>query len=312
MSKLSIIILLTAVLVLACSPEKPGIRFALQPVLNLQIIDTIGPSIDLTRSLNQPRDIAVNMFNEIYIADYGNDRIVKLDSSYTFIAEIGGFGISEYSLNGPVSIALDNVSNLYVIDSGNKRLVRFDRSLNFISEESDFTKDEKIDFINPVSVKATSRGEILLGDEGIGACFKFDQFLYYIFEFGSRGSIQPIFNPSDIDFGKDGNIYVADSENGKVFIYDEFGMHICTIGGDILQKPSAVAISSRTGIWVTDMESGMLYCFDFRGNEIFRWNGHGYLQLIKPTGLFIDDDDIIYIVDSAAARILITKPILGS
>ncbi|MCD6163218.1 MAG: NHL repeat-containing protein [candidate division Zixibacteria bacterium] len=311
MSKLSIIVSFAVVLTLACSPEKPGIRLTTQSILNLQIIDVIGPSIGSSRPLNQPRDIAINMFNEIFIADYGNDRIVKLDLAYNFIAEIGGFGIAEYSLNGPVSLALDNVSNLYVVDSGNRRLVRFDRRLNFISEESGYTKDNKIDFINPVSVNVAARGEILFGDEGIGACFKLDQFLYYIYEFGSRSSSQPIYYPADIDFDKNENIYVADSENGKILVYDDFGMHIRTIGGDILQKPTGVAVSPRIGIWVTDVESGMLYCFDYKGNEIFRWNGRGYLQLIKPTGLFIDDDTI-YIVDSAASRIIIVKPIIGS
>ena len=129
-------------------------------------MNVIGPSIGSTRRLAQPRDITANMVGEIYIADYGNDRIVKLDSALNFIGEVGGFGASDYSINGPVSLALDNVSNLYVVDSGNKRLLRFDRNLNFISEETGYTKGDKINFLcvvtdDLIKQKRLKAGEIV-------------------------------------------------------------------------------------------------------------------------------------------------------
>ena len=310
MIKLSLIVSLAVILTTACSPEKPKPQTTTQTILNLQVIDIIGPSIDSSRPLNRPRDIAVNMVGEIFIADYGNDRIVKLDSSHNFISEVGGFGASSYALNGPVSLALDNVSNLYVIDSGNKRVLRFDRNFNFISEEKTYIKSEKIDFINPTGVEVTARGDIFISDEGLGACFKLDQFFYYIYDFGGRSSYRPVGYPADIEYSNDSKIYVADSEYGSIFIFDDFGLHIQTFGDDVLTEPSAVAVSPRTGIWVTDSQTGLLHCFNFRGNEIFRWSGQGHQQIVKPTGLFIDSDDTIYIADSATARIFIIKLIL--
>ena len=309
MIKLSLIVSLAVVLITACSPEKPRPQTTVQTILNLQIIDIIGPSIDSSRPLNRPRDIAVNMVGEIFIADYGNDRIVKLDSTHNFISEVGGFGASSYALNGPVSLALDNVSNLYVIDSGNRRVLRFDRNFNFISEEKTCIKNEEIDFINPTSIDVAPRGEIFISDEGQGACFKLDQFFYYIYDFGSRSSHRPVGYPADINYSSN-KIYVADSDYGSIFVYDDFGLHVQTFGDDVLTEPSAVAVSPRTGIWVTDSQTGRLHCFDFRGNEIFRWSGQGHQQLVKPTGLFIDSDETIYIVDSAAARMFLVKPIL--
>jgi len=310
MIRLSLIVSLAVILIAGCSPERPGPQTTTQAILNIQIIDIIGPSIDSSRPLNRPRDIAVNMIGEIFIADYGNDRIVKLDSTHNYISEVGGFGSSSYALNGPVSISLDNVSNLYVIDSGNRRILRFDRNFNFISEEKTYTKSEEIDFINPTCIEATVRGEIFIGDEGLGSCFKLDQFFDYIYDFGSLSSNRPVAYPSDIEYDNNYKIYVADSEYGSIFIFDDFGLHIQTFGDNVLTEPSAVAVSLRTGIWVTDSQTGLLHCFDYRGNEIFRWNGQGHQQLEKPTGLFIDSDETIYIVDSATARIFITKPIL--
>jgi len=295
---------------LSCAPERTNYQPGAQEILNLQIITTLGPSLNQSRPLYSPKAIAVNRLKEIYIADYGNDRIVKLDSSYAVAKEIGGFGSSEYDLSGPVSLALDKISNVYVIDSGNRRAVRFDRYLNFISANDGFEKDEKISFVRPVSVDISDRGDILVGDEGLGACYKLDQFFAYIYEFGSQNDIQPVNVPASIAHGDDNRIYVADSDYGKIFVYDDLGLLLKTIGEDILQKPTSVAVSKNSGIWVADEETGFIHCFNYRGEEIFRWNGSGSQNLLKPTGLFIDSDDLLYIVDSSTARVYITRPII--
>ena len=311
MEKVLSILLIFVIYCIGCTPERPKPDFDTQSILSIQIINIIGPAIGSTRSLSSPRDIAVNRVKEIFIADYGNDRIIKLDSTFSFINEFGGFGASVYSLSGPVSIAIDNVSNLYLIDSGNSRVIRFDRRLNFISDEEGYVRSQRYNFGRPSSIKVTERGDIYIGDEGLGACFKLDPFFVYIHEFGTRGSPQEIGYPSDIEYGKDNKVYVADSEFGRVMVYDDFGMFTHSIGERILEKPSAVAVSSRTGIWVTDMETGLLHCFNFRGEEVFRWGGQERHNLVRPTGLFIDDDDTIYIVDSTPGKIYVVKPILG-
>jgi DNA-binding beta-propeller fold protein YncE len=294
---------------ISCAPEKPAPAFDTQSILNIQIIDIVGPVIESNRPLSSPRDIAVNRVKEIFIADYGNDRLVKLDSTFTFKTELGGFGASDYSLNGPLSIAVDNVSNLYLIDSGNARVLRFDRRLNFISDERGFIRTQQYNFIRPSAIEVTDRGDIYIGDEGLGACFKLDPFLIYIHEFGNRGTPQEVGYPSDIEYGKDDRVYVADSEYGRIMVFDDFGMFLRIIGEQVLEKPSAVAVSQQTGIWVTDMETGLLHCFNFSGEEVFRWSGQEMHYLIKPAGLFIDNDDYIYIADSSTGQILIIKPV---
>lgn len=271
----------------------------------------IGPLIDNTRALSSPRAVAVNQVKDIFIADYGNDRIVKLDSTYAFVGEVGGFGSGDYALNGPLDIALDNVSNFYVIDSGNSRIVRFDRLLSYVSSADGFWNDKEVQFIRPLSVDVDDRGDIYVGDEGLGACYKLDQFFNYLFEFGGRDDIQSVYSPVAIDAPDNSKIYVADHDYGRVFVFDDYGMFRNSIGERILKQPTGVAVSTQSGIWVTDEQTGFLYCFDFNGREIFRWNGQGSYRLFKPAGLTIDNDGYIYIVDSQASRILITRPILG-
>ncbi|MCP4583996.1 MAG: hypothetical protein GY839_20485 [candidate division Zixibacteria bacterium] len=304
------LVLSALILGLGCAPQTPRPELGAEAILNLQVLEILGPSIDNDRPLYLPHSLAINRLKEFYIADYGNDRVVKLDSNFSFVKEVGGFGTGEYALNGPSDLALDKISNVYVIDSGNRRVTRYDRHLNFISSDDSFSKDEEIKFIRPTGIDISDRGDIFLGDEGLGACYKLDQFFFYIYEFGSKSDIQPVYTPADIAYGSDNKIYVADSEYSRVFVYDDFGLLIQTIGEDILQKPSAVAVSKTSGIWVTDEETGVLHCFSYRGDEIFRWSGHGSQRLLAPTGLFVDSDDVIYIVDSTASRIFVTRPII--
>jgi len=304
------LVLSAIILGLGCAPQIPLPQLGAEAILNLQVIEILGPAIGNDRSLYLPHSIAINQLNEFYISDYGNDRLVKLDSNFVFVKEVGGFGTGEYALNGPLDLAVDKISNVYVIDSGNRRVVRYDRHLNFISGDEKFSKDEEIRFIRPTGIDISERGDIFVGDEGLGACYKLDQFFFYIYEFGGRSDIQPVNTPADIVYGNDNKVYVVDSEYGRVFVYDDFGLLIRTIGDDILRKPSAVAISRTSGIWVADEETGMLHCFNYRGEEIFRWSGHGSHRLLAPTGLFIDNDDTIYIVDSSASRIFVTRPII--
>ncbi len=310
MTKYLLLISLALTTSMNCVSERPRPGIDDFSIVSLQIIEVIGPNIGSTRALSSPRDIAVNRLKEIFIADNGNDRIVKLDSNYAFIDEMGGFGASDYSLSGPIALAIDNVSNLYLIDSGNTRAVRLDRNLNFISSENGFTREEKIDFIRPLCIEVSDRGDIFIGDEGLGACFKLDQFFFYIYEFGGRDQIQSVNYPADIAFSSENRIYVADSDYGGILVFDDFGLMVQTIGSEVLKKPSAVAVSNRTGIWVTDAATGMLHCFSLSGQEIFRWRGHTSLQLKKPTGLFIDHDDTIYIVDSKSAQVFVAKPLI--
>ena len=307
----TIFIILSLLLILNCSAPQTKRSVTTTSIINLQVIATIGPDITGSRPLNSPRSIAVNHSGEIYIADFGNDRVVKLDSSYNLIKEVGGFGSGEYALKGPIDLALDKVSNLYVADFGNKRIVRLDRHLNFSGAEEGFTRDKVTEFIRPVSVELSNRGEVLVGDEGLGACYKLDQFFSYIFEFGGRDEIFSVIYPSDICYDN-GDIYVTDPEYGYIFTYDDFGMFTGKIGEDIIQSPSAIAVSPGVGLWVTDKNSGTLHLLNYRGKELFRWNGYGEYRLYRPEDVFVDDNDKIYLVDSQTSRIYVLRPLAGN
>ena len=80
---------------------------------------TVSTGSDTTH-LNSPRGIDVDSDGNVYIADWSNNRIVKLDSSLSFSATF----TSAYSVNfsKPYSVKVSG-TNIYVLDSFNDRVV---------------------------------------------------------------------------------------------------------------------------------------------------------------------------------------------
>jgi sugar lactone lactonase YvrE len=76
-------------------------------------------------SFHGPEGVAVDAHGSIYVADSGNNRIVKLSPAGTVVSIAGGSGSRSGELNGPTGIAVDIQGDLYVADTGNNRVVRF-------------------------------------------------------------------------------------------------------------------------------------------------------------------------------------------
>jgi sugar lactone lactonase YvrE len=88
-------------------------------------------------SLNWPFGITFDSLGNIYIADTGNDRIRKVDTSW-IITTVAGNGIRDYSGdNGPATsaslwlpndIAFDSLGNMFIADIGNASIRKVDTS----------------------------------------------------------------------------------------------------------------------------------------------------------------------------------------
>jgi serine/threonine protein kinase, bacterial len=69
--------------------------------------------------LNQAYGVAVDRAGNIYVADSGNNRVLKLQSGATSQVVLSFTG-----LNNPTGVAVDGAGNLYVADSGNGRVLK--------------------------------------------------------------------------------------------------------------------------------------------------------------------------------------------
>jgi sugar lactone lactonase YvrE len=102
--------------------------------------------------LKDPTGLAIDLHNNLYVADFGNNRLLEFNTplSATAIAgsgdtsadevwgQAGSFttgscnngGASATSLCSPLKVALDGSANLYIGDSGNSRVLEYDEGAN--------------------------------------------------------------------------------------------------------------------------------------------------------------------------------------
>jgi len=76
-------------------------------------------------TFSEPKDLAFNSRQELYVLDYKNKRIQVFDHKGLFLKEIGG-AKDKIKFHDPVDIALDDSDYLYVADRGDHSVKIFD------------------------------------------------------------------------------------------------------------------------------------------------------------------------------------------
>ena len=66
--------------------------------------------------------MAIDGSGNIYVADAGNNRIQKFDSSGAYLAQWGGPGSGNGQFYNPQGMAIDGSDNIYVHDYDNHRI----------------------------------------------------------------------------------------------------------------------------------------------------------------------------------------------
>ena len=151
-----------------------------------------------------------------------------------------------------------------------------------------------------------------LGKDGKGhQVFKFSpegQVLLTLGKAGVAGNGPDEFNaPSAVHVAPNGDIFVADGHGGntnaRIVKFTKDGKFIKTWGkkgsgpGEI-DIPHALAMDSRGRLFVGDRQNNRIQIFDQDGNTLDQWS-----QFSRPSGVFIDQNDIIYVADSESESV---------
>jgi tripartite motif-containing protein 71 len=85
-------------------------------------------------AFNHPYAVAIGQGYEVYVADTGNDRIVKLSPDGQVIGGWGGRGTGNGRFHAPTGIAADAAGDVFVLDSENNRVQMFDPEGHFLAK----------------------------------------------------------------------------------------------------------------------------------------------------------------------------------
>jgi DNA-binding beta-propeller fold protein YncE len=113
--------------------------------------------------------------------------------------------------------------------------------------------------------------------------------------------------PSAVLVAPNGDIFVADGHGGntnaRIVKLTKDGKFIKTWGkkgsgpGEI-DIPHALAMDSRGRLFVADRQNNRIQIFDQEGNYLDQWS-----QFSRPSGVFIDKNDVIYVADSESESV---------
>jgi len=109
--------------------------------------------------------------------------------------------------------------------------------------------------------------------------------------------------PYGVGFDSKGRIYVADSRQGVVFVFDTENKKVDYRGFQKLRLPAGVALDDYDRLFVSDSETHSIFVFKPEGGVegVF-----GMDDLVRPVGLAIDEENrFLYVVDAKANRVVV-------
>ncbi|HWY10459.1 MAG TPA: T9SS type A sorting domain-containing protein [Bacteroidia bacterium] len=256
-----------------------------------------GPST--AAKLAGPSGITIDALGNLYISDWGNNRIRKVNTAGV-ISTFAGTGVAGFNgdggnataaqLNSPYGIAVDTSGNLYISDLGNNRIRK----------------------VNKLGVISTFAGTGVAGFSGDG----------------STAAAAQLNNPIGVAVDVSANVYIADFYNNRIrkvntagVISTLAGTGVAGFSGDggtataaQLNNPYGVAVDVSANVYVADYYNNRIrkvstagVISTYAGTGIAGFSGDGGVstgaQLNGPIGVSVDTTGNVYIADFGNQRI---------
>ena len=266
-------------------------------------------------SLVKPYGVAASRTGKLFVADTASRRAFAFDPDLKTLSFIGDGGPGK--LTKPVGVAVDDRDVVFVADATLKRVFGYapDGTLQIaIGHEGELSNPSglAIDRVNHrLYVADASKHQILCYSTLDGAAQ---------LTIGKRGSENGEFNfPTNLAVDGRGRLYVADTLNFRIQIFDANGTFLRTFGelGDTpgsLNRPKGVSVDSEGHVYVVDASFNNFQIFNEEGQLLLfvGAGGRNPGEFVLPAGMFIDEQDRIYIADQGNSRVQVFQYLHGA
>ncbi|MFI5142736.1 MAG: DUF2298 domain-containing protein [Thermoanaerobaculales bacterium] len=252
--------------------------------------------------LRQPRGIATDAAGNVYVCDFGNDRIQEFDRDLKPLAAWGRQGNGRGEFDDPCGVAVAPDGTVYVADTWNNRVQAFDAKGRFLRAWS-------AGFYGPRGIAVDAAGAVFITDTGNHRVLRFSAQGDKEIEWGGRGSAPGQFiEPIGVAAGSSG-LVVCDNGNARVQVFTRDGGFLREFGVPGWQvaaysEPS-VALNPGGTIWVTVPLANEVRGYSTAGALLrtFRRDASAP-DLDRPFGVLLRSDGGALLVSTLGGRLL--------
>ncbi len=264
---------------------------------------------------NNPVALAKDTQGNIYVADMGNNRIVKLSDSGSLIGTFGSLGTGEGQFDTPFGVAVDNDGNIVIADTANNRIQKFDSQFNFIRMWGTYgSGNGQFGLVREIAVDSLNRYHVC--DEFNNRIQVFNDDGVYLFEYGVAGSAPGQFRlPQGIAIRRAADadyVYVCDTYNNRIQIFTSSGAYLGQIGslaqGDSdysFYHPRGVNIDSNGDIYIADTYNHKIKVYNSAHTHLYSTTvGVANLEPVYPCQVLPVGGGYYFISDTGNSQIL--------
>lgn len=236
---------------------------------------------------------------------------------------------AEAELNGPRGLAVDGDGNLYVSDTGNNRVVVFDPAgeVRLVLGGTDPAAAEGMIpaagyFKEPWGVAVAADGTVFVADTWSHRIQVFTSGGEFIRMWGRFADInsnpdsdgpQAFYGPREVAVRGD-EVYVVDTGNKRIRVYDFEGNHLRDLGGGgvlpgQLNEPVGLTLDDTGNLIVADTWNRRVQVLDSTGAYLSHWVVEAWYELVRNLPfLTYDDRGNVYVTDPELCRVLVFDP----
>jgi len=277
-------------------------------------VGDVSPNEKLYFQLVQPYGLAADSKGRIYIAD-GKVRAIFIYNPETKAVELIKNGV-QARLHLLTGLAIDDSDTLFVADSELKHVLIFDKEHKVVGSISQ-------GLVNPGGIAIDSENRFLyVADTGVDQVAVYDADPPYklLRMIGTRSGKHDLTNkgdfsqPTNLAVDSDGNLFVSDTWNNRIQMFDADGKFIRMWGkaGDgpgYLARPKGIAIDADGHVWVADAMQDRVQVFNNEGQLLIWMGDNGLLpgQFSALAGLAIDKNNRVLTSEQYPGRVQIFR-----
>lgn len=327
---------------LSCVPAAAEVRnFVIDvddnmlPIPETYTVSNVIKNLDGTDlAFKNAEDLFIDSQDNIYVADTGNNRVLKLDEKGKVLLEIKkAFGTN---LSSPRGVFVDEDLNIWIADTGNNRLavvtpdakdyIEYKKPSGVTDSKGETFDIEKIvvndmgyifalkgAYVMKIDMSNTFQG--YMGAKNVD--FSFTRFIIRTFGSEAQRRATEALRPTsynNLTLAPDGNLYgvLSEGTSGQIRRLNSVGtntypekaygfMGYYTEGAIIPTEPTFkdIAVDAQGIVTTVDQNTGLIYQYDKEGNLLTTFGGKGDKKgtFKSPCSIAVDSKNRLYVLD---------------